>query len=159
MTARSPPHQGRHTEAGCPLAEPRNSAAQTAASIARAGRRPAGDVRGHSRFRAIDPVAERSERCGDTTPGPVLGGHFGFIALAAAIWLGNRWLLFKQREHLDWFRQPLRKLTMLVVLANVLYTAPITVLGLMAWFYAANLPVDRNALQVVVLTNVIACSL
>ena len=81
-------------------------------------------------------------------------GTVGFIALAGAIWLGNRWLLFKQREHLDWFRQPLRKLMMLVVV-NVLYTAPITVLGLLAWFYVAGLPVDRNAMQVVVLTNVI----
>jgi Histidine kinase len=81
-------------------------------------------------------------------------GMLGFIALAAAIWLGNRWLLFKQREHLDWFNQPLRKLMMLVV-ANVLYTAPVTVLGLLAWYGAAGLAPDRNVLQVVVLTNVI----
>ena len=81
-------------------------------------------------------------------------GSAGFIALAAAIWLGNRWLLFKQREHFDWFSHPLRKLMMLIV-ANVLYTAPITVLGLLAWFALAGLPVDRTALQVVVLTNVI----
>ena len=81
-------------------------------------------------------------------------GMAGFIALASAIWLGNRWLLFKQREHFDWFNHPLRKLLMLVV-ANVLYTAPITVLGLLAWFAVAGLPVDRTALQVVVLTNVI----
>lgn len=81
-------------------------------------------------------------------------GVAGFIALAAAIWLGNRWLLFKQREHFDWFNHPLRKLLMLVV-ANVLYTAPVTVLGLLAWFALAKLPVDRTALQVVVLTNVI----
>ena len=48
-------------------------------------------------------------------------GFAGFIALAFAIWGGNRWLLFKQREHFDWFNHPLRKLLMLVV-ANVLYT-------------------------------------
>lgn len=81
-------------------------------------------------------------------------GTAGFIALAAAIWLGNRWLLFKQREHFDWFSQPLRKLMMLVA-ANVLYTAPVTVLGLLAWFAFAGLPVDGPALRVVVLTNVI----
>lgn len=81
-------------------------------------------------------------------------GFVGFIALAAAIWGGNRWLLFKQREHFDWFQRPLRKLLMLVV-ANVLYTAPITVLGLLAWYFVAGLPVDRNALQIVTLTNVI----
>ena len=81
-------------------------------------------------------------------------GFFGFIALAASIWAGNRWLLLKQREHFDWFQRPLRKLLMLVV-ANVLYTAPITVLGLLAWWSVAGLPVDGGALQVVVLTNVI----
>ena len=81
-------------------------------------------------------------------------GLAGFVALASVIWLGNRWLLFKQREHFDWFNHPLRKLLMLVV-ANVLYTAPITVLGLVAWFTLAGLPIDRTALQVVVLTNVI----
>lgn len=93
---------------------------------------------------------------GPVTPrqGLYWAGMAGFIGLAAAIWLGNRWLLFKQREHLDWFHQPLRKLSMLVA-ANVLYTAPVTVLGLLAWFFAAGLPVDRTALQVVVLTNVI----
>jgi hypothetical protein len=77
-----------------------------------------------------------------------------FIALAFAIWGGNRWLLFKQREHFDWFSHPVRKLSMLVT-ANVLYTAPITVLGLLGWFALADLPVDTNALQIVVLTNVI----
>jgi hypothetical protein len=81
-------------------------------------------------------------------------GTAGFIGLAAAIWLGNRWLLFKQREHFDWFSSPWRKL-MMVVAANVLYTAPITVLGLLAWFFGAGRPVDTNALQLVVLTNVI----
>ncbi|KQW42420.1 MULTISPECIES: sensor histidine kinase [unclassified Roseateles] len=81
-------------------------------------------------------------------------GFVGFIALATAIWGGNRWLLFKQREHFDWFQRPLRKLLMLVV-ANVLYTAPITVLGLLAWYFVAGMPVDRSTLQIVTLTNVI----
>ena len=81
-------------------------------------------------------------------------GLAGFVVLACAIWLGNRWLLFKQRQHFDWFNHPLRKLSMLVV-ANVLYTAPVTLLGLLGWFAFAGLPVDRAALQVVVLTNVI----
>jgi hypothetical protein len=77
-----------------------------------------------------------------------------FIALAFAIWAGNRWLLFKQRQHFDWFSNPVRKLLMLVT-ANVLYTAPITVVGLLIWFRLAGLPVNSTALQVVVLTNVI----
>jgi len=81
-------------------------------------------------------------------------GTAGFIVLAAAIWVGNRWLLFKQREHFDWFNFPWRKLMMLVA-ANVLYTAPITVFGLWAWFVVAGLPVDGSALQTVALMNVI----
>jgi len=81
-------------------------------------------------------------------------GQSLFIGLAAAIWWGNRWLLFKQREHWDWFRQPLRKLSMLVA-ANVLYTAPVTVAGLMLWYAARGLPVDVRTLQLVVATNVI----
>ncbi len=81
-------------------------------------------------------------------------GQVGFVALAVAIWGGNRWLLLKQRQHFDWFSHPLRKLLMLVTV-NVLYTAPVTALGLLAWFTWADLPVDRAALQVVVLANVI----
>src|SRR5215831_10980063 len=92
-------------------------------------------------------------------PIPVGDGRFWvgfalFIALAFAIWGGNRWLLFKQREHFDWFSHPVRKLLMLVT-ANVLYTAPVTILGLLAWFALAELPVDGNALKIVALINVI----
>lgn len=77
-----------------------------------------------------------------------------FVVLAAGIWGGNRWLLFKQREHFDWFSHPLRKLLMLVT-ANVLYTAPLTLALLLAWYAVSGLPVDRGTLQVVTLTNVI----
>ncbi len=81
-------------------------------------------------------------------------GFAGFVALALAIWWGNRWLLFKQREHFDWFRSPWRKLGLLVS-ANVLYTAPVSAAGLTAWFAFAGLPPDAQALKMVVLTNVI----
>ena len=81
-------------------------------------------------------------------------GFAGFILLAAAIWLGNRWLLFKQREHFDWFANPVRKLAMLVT-ANVLYTAPVTAAGLWAWFHVSSQPLNTSAIEIVVLTNVI----
>lgn len=81
-------------------------------------------------------------------------GQALFVALAAGIWGGNRWLLFKQREHFDWFSQPLRKLVLLVT-ANVLYTAPLTVGLLLAWYAVSGLPVNGSTLQVVTLTNVI----
>jgi hypothetical protein len=77
-----------------------------------------------------------------------------FIGLSAAIWLGNRWLLLQQRRHLDWFANPARKLMMLIA-ANVLYTAPLTLAWLLAWYRMTGQPVDYGALQVVALTNVI----
>ena len=93
---------------------------------------------------------------GSLTPGePAFWiGGVAFVALAAAIWLGNRWLLLQQRRHLDWFEQPARKLMMLVA-ANVLYTAPLTIAWISAWYLLRGLPVDWPALQVVTLTNVI----
>lgn len=81
-------------------------------------------------------------------------GQALFLALAATVWGGNRWLLFRQREHFDWFSHPLRKLLMLVT-ANVLYTAPVTVGLLWLWGRVSGLPVDAGTLQVVALTNVI----
>lgn len=81
-------------------------------------------------------------------------GNLWFVALAAAIWLGNRWLLLQQRRHLDWFEQPARKLMMLVA-ANVLYTAPLTLAALALWYLVRGLAIDVPVLQVVTLTNVI----
>jgi hypothetical protein len=100
---------------------------------------------------------------------PLLGGLYGslgpgharwwlaqavYIALALAIWAGNRWLLFKQRQHYDWFGQPWRKLVLLVA-ANVLYTAPVTVLGLWLGARLAGQPQPPAALQKVVAVNVV----
>jgi hypothetical protein len=81
-------------------------------------------------------------------------GAVWFVGLSASIWLGNRWLLLQQRRHLDWFAQPARKLMMLIA-ANVLYTAPLTVAWIAAWYRMTGRPVDVGALQVVTLTNVI----
>lgn len=81
-------------------------------------------------------------------------GAVGFIGLAAAIWWGNRWLLLRQRQQWSWFAQPLRKLVMLVT-ANVVYTAPLSAGGIWLWFRLAGLPQDAQAITVVVLINVI----
>ncbi len=81
-------------------------------------------------------------------------GSLYFVGLSASIWLGNRWLLLQQRRHLDWFAQPARKLMMLIA-ANVLYTAPLTLLWIAVWYRLLGQPVDTSALQVVTLTNVI----
>jgi hypothetical protein len=81
-------------------------------------------------------------------------GMAWFVGLASCIWWGNRWLLFKQREHWDWFAQPLRKLLMLVA-ACTLYTAPLTIAWLAAWYWALGQPVDPEVVRTVALTNVI----
>src|ERR1051325_5958450 len=52
-------------------------------------------------------------------------GSLAFVALAAAIWHGNRWLLFEQRRHWGWFDHPVRKVMMLLA-AVVLFSVPIS---------------------------------
>lgn len=82
-------------------------------------------------------------------------GQAAFIALAAVIWEGNRWLLFKQREHLDWFAQPARKLIVLLF-AIVCFTAPLTILWIASWFAWADFgSVNWEAVRTVTLANVI----
>ena len=52
-------------------------------------------------------------------------GTVWFVFLAFCIWQGNRWLLLQQRARVHWFDRPRLKLVLLV-LANVFYTAPVT---------------------------------
>lgn len=82
-------------------------------------------------------------------------GFFYFILISLVIYQGNRWLLFKQREHYDWFNNPLRKVIMLVF-ANVFYTAPVTFLMIWGWFAFTNEPIDWDIMRAVLLMNVIA---
>ena len=77
-----------------------------------------------------------------------------FVALSAAIWFGNRWLLFRQREHHAWFADPVRKLTMLVGV-NVLFTVLVTVAALLVWYAMRGVPVDEHAVEVVTLVVVL----
>src|SRR5438128_1136025 len=60
-------------------------------------------------------------------------GSLAFVALAATIWHGNRWLLFEQRRHWGWFDHPVRKVVMLLA-AIVLFSAPLSVATLAAWY-------------------------
>ena len=81
-------------------------------------------------------------------------GSLAFVALAAAIWHGNRWLLFEQRRHWDWFDHPVRKVAMLLA-AIVLFTVPLTIATLAAWYAARGAPADLAAIRTVVLMIVI----
>lgn len=78
-----------------------------------------------------------------------------FVALAAAIWHTNRWLLFRQREHTGWFDHPVRKVVALVA-GTVFGTVPITVAMLAAWYrFGGFASVDWAAIRTVTLANVI----
>ena len=94
---------------------------------------------------------------GDIGPGDLRFwvGTVWFVALSAAIWHGNRWLLFEQRRHWDWFRHGPRKVIMLLA-AIVLYTAPLTAVALITWYGWSGLgAVDWPAVRTVVLVNVL----
>ncbi len=91
---------------------------------------------------------------GPADPGYWLG-YIYFILLSFSIWQGNRYFLLKQRAHFDWFSHPARKV-MVLLAANVLYTAPLTVAWLWLWYRAANFSApDFTVIQVVTLMNVI----
>ncbi|HVI00096.1 MAG TPA: histidine kinase, partial [Enhygromyxa sp.] len=81
-------------------------------------------------------------------------GTLAFIGLAASIWHGNRWLLFEQRRHYGWFNHPLRKLALLLV-AIVLYTAPLTIVGLLCWYGWIGRAAELDTIRTVALLNVI----
>ncbi|MEZ4320172.1 MAG: histidine kinase [Myxococcota bacterium] len=82
-------------------------------------------------------------------------GTVVFVALAFLIWHGNRWLLFRQRERLDWFTSPVSKVVFLF-LGCVVYTAPVTAVVLWLWdVLALPGPVDVERIGTVVLLNVI----
>lgn len=82
-------------------------------------------------------------------------GYIYFILLSLSIWQGNRYFLIKQRAHFDWFSHPARKI-MVLLAANVLYTAPLTISWLWIWYRVAGFfSPDFNVIQVVTLMNVI----
>lgn len=82
-------------------------------------------------------------------------GYVYFITLAALIWQGNRYLLFRTRKRFTWFDKPIEKL-ILLLLNNVFYTSPLTIAWLCMWYRVAGFEkVHWEVIQVVVLINVI----
>lgn len=82
-------------------------------------------------------------------------GYLWFVLLSFLIWHGNRYFLIRQRRHLDWFDQPVRKVIALLF-ASALFTAPLTVLMLVAWYRFAGFPaVDWPVVQAVTVANVV----
>jgi sensor histidine kinase YesM len=82
-------------------------------------------------------------------------GYVYFILLAALIWQGNRYLLFRTRKRFTWFDKPVEKL-ILLIFNNIFYTSPLTVAWLCVWYRVAGFQhINWDAIYVVVLINVI----
>ncbi len=81
-------------------------------------------------------------------------GTIYFVLLAAAIWQGNRWLLFRQQSRVSWLAQPIVKLVVLVFACTVC-TVPLTAGAISLWYVVAELPFDTAAVTTVSLVNVI----
>lgn len=81
-------------------------------------------------------------------------GYVVFIGLAALIWEGNRYLLFRTRQRFTWFDKPIEKL-ILLFMNNIFYTAPVTTSVLCLWYNIAGFSVKWDTILVVSLINVI----
>jgi sensor histidine kinase YesM len=81
-------------------------------------------------------------------------GYVLFIGLAAAIWQGNRYLLFRTRKRFTWFDKPIEKI-ILLFMNNIFYTTPLTVAWLCTWYNIAGYPIKWNTILVVSLINMI----
>jgi sensor histidine kinase YesM len=82
-------------------------------------------------------------------------GYIYFITLAAFIWQGNRYLLFRTRQRFTWFDKPIEKLILLLI-NNIFFTSPLTIAWLCSWYTLAGFKtVKWDAIQIVVLINVI----
>lgn len=82
-------------------------------------------------------------------------GCLYFIGLAAAIWEGNRYLLFRTRKRFTWFDKPIEKLVLLFM-NNIFFTTPLTIAWLCMWYNLAGFDgIKWNVIQIVALVNVI----
>ncbi len=82
-------------------------------------------------------------------------GYIYFIILAAAIWQGNRYLLFRTRKRFTWFDKPIEKLVLLFM-NNIFYTTPLTIAWLCMWYNLAGFSAIKwDVILVVALMNVI----
>lgn len=81
-------------------------------------------------------------------------GYVYFISLAALIWHGNRYLLFRTRQRFTWFDRPIEKL-ILLFMNNIFYTSPLTIAWLCLWYVWVGFDVKWNTILIVTLVNVI----
>jgi hypothetical protein len=82
-------------------------------------------------------------------------GSLWFILLSGLVWQGNRFALLVHRRRYDWSDHPWRKV-LLIVCTNLLYTAPLSVAMLVAWYRFARMPVNAEAVKFATLLVVMA---
>lgn len=84
-----------------------------------------------------------------------LAGQAVFLTLAAALWHGNRALLFTTASRFDWLERPWRRVLRLTA-GVVLFTVPLTVAVLAGWWrLGLALPIDWAPVRAVALMNVV----
>lgn len=82
-------------------------------------------------------------------------GYLYFITLAALIWQGNRYLMFRTRKRFTWFDKPIEKL-ILLFMNNIFYTTPLTISWLCLWYRMAGFDsIKWDRILIVSLVNVI----
>jgi len=82
-------------------------------------------------------------------------GYLYFIGLAALIWQGNRYLLFRTRSRFTWFDRPIEKLILLFI-NNIFYTSPLTIAWMCMWYqWAGFSSIKWDTILIVTLVNVI----
>jgi sensor histidine kinase YesM len=94
---------------------------------------------------------------GDLTyrDGKYWAGYIFFILLAAIIWQGNRYLMFRTRKRFTWFDKPIEKL-ILLFMNNIFYTTPLTIAWICMWYRWAGFDfIHWDTILVVALVNVI----
>ncbi len=82
-------------------------------------------------------------------------GQVMFLSLSFALWQGNRWLLFATADRFDWLERPLQRVLRLLA-GIVLFTVPLTVAVIAAWFHVGRGEVvDFSTIRGVALMNVV----
>ena len=84
----------------------------------------------------------------------LVGAYAYFMLISFLIWQGNRWILFKLESKYNWFINPAQKIILLLG-ANVFYTAPLVVVMLYAWYSFIGAPANWSVIQITAVVCVI----
>lgn len=106
-------------------------------------------------FGIVIPNATGLISSNDRSATYLLGAYAYFILLAALIWQGNRYFLFKVQKRFDWFIHPMQK-TVVLLAMNVFYTVPLVIGMLVLWFIMIGMPIDWQIIKVTAIVCVVS---